>query len=260
MSAANSTQRRVGWELSPGDEQRLRVLIADHDGLARCMMRTALSEAERVAIVLAAGDGREALELARYYHPSVMIVDTALPPYGGVELIHKVHQVAPEIRILTIAVDDQQTALAALRAGAVGHLNKDVEPDQLAGLVAKAADGEAVVPQRLIMPLLDLMREVPDAGWRPLHSRLTTREWQIIELLAQDATTDQIAEQLVLSRATVYSHIKSVMRKLGVRSRRDVVGAARSLRKQEVLGESPTNRPDEVRQRPTAVVENLKGA
>lgn len=239
MGPPNSTQKPAGWKLSPGDDQRLRVLIADHDGLARCMMRAALSEAERVEIVLAAGDGREALELARYYHPSVMIVDTALPPYGGVELIHKVHQVAAEIRILTISVDDQQTALAALRAGAVGHLEKDIDPDQLAGLVVKAADGEAIVPQRLIMPLLELMREVPDAGWRPLHSRLTTREWQMIELLGQDATTDQIAEQLVLSRATVYSHIKSVMRKLDVRSRRDVVAAALRLRKHEVLGETP---------------------
>jgi len=225
------------WEEqpAPGDE-RVRVLIADQDGLARCMIRAVLQQADRVAMVLTAGDACEALELARYYRPTVLILDTALPPVGGVELIRKVLGVVSAVRILTVsATDDDQAAVAALRAGAVGHIDKDVDPDTLARLVLRAADGEAIVPRRLTMPLLGLLQELPDAGWRPLHSRLTTREWQVVQLLAEGASTQRIAERLVLEQTTVYSHVKSVLRKLGVHSRRDAVAAAERLRREEAL-------------------------
>jgi len=173
--------------------QRLRVLIADHDGLARSMTQTALRAVDEIGMITTAADGREALDLARYYRPSILIVDTALPPHGAVGLIRNVLEHVPETRILTVSVDDEETALAALRAGAVGHIGKDVEPDELARLVLTAAKGEAIVPRSLLSPMLRLIREVPDAGWRPLHSRLTTREWQIVELLEEDATTQTIA-------------------------------------------------------------------
>ncbi len=221
--------------LTVGD-QRLRVLIADQDGLARSMMRMALYAVERVAIVLSAGDGRSALELVRHYHPDVVIIDTGLPPGGGLPLVAAVGQSAPMSRVVTISSDDEPSALASLRAGAVGHIDKDVEPDELARLVVRAADGEAVVSPRLLNPLLELVRGIPSDGWRPLHSRLTTREWEIVELLGQGATTPHIAEHLVLSPATVYSHVKSVLRKLGVHSRRDAVAAADRLRREESMG------------------------
>jgi DNA-binding NarL/FixJ family response regulator len=216
--------------------RRLRVLLADDDGLARCMIRTVVGGDDRIAIVLTAADRRQALELARYYHPDVIIVDTALPPSGCVQLIGEVLRHAPDTRILTLAVNDHQTAIAALRAGAVGHIDKDTDPDTLARLVIRAGDGEAIVPQALIMPMLEKLREVPDAGWRPLRSRLTTREWEILDLLAQNASTQAIAEQLVLSPTTIYSHVKSVLRKLGVHTRRDAIIAAQNLRREEVLG------------------------
>jgi DNA-binding NarL/FixJ family response regulator len=216
-------------------QERLRVLIADHDGLARSMIRAALADKDTIEIVLAAGDGREALELVRYYRPTVVIVETALPPDGGLELVRKVLRVVPQTRVVTISVDDHRTAVEALRAGAVGHIGKDTEPDELARQVVRVAEGEAIVPQPLLMPVLELLREAPEAGWRPLHSRLTTREWQIVELLDDGASTGRIAEELVLSPTTVYSHIQSLLRKLGVHSRRDAVAAARQLRREEVL-------------------------
>ena len=92
-----------------------------------------------------------------------------------------------------------------------------------------------IVSQRLMPALVDALREVPDSGWRPLRSRLTTREWEIVELLGEGATTQRIAERLVLSPLTVYSHTKSILRKLGVNSRRDAVVAAERLRREEAL-------------------------
>jgi len=137
--------------------------------------------------------------------------------------------------VLTVSIKDDRTAIAALRAGAVGHIGKDVDPEELAELVIRAADGEVVVSQWLMPALLEALREVPDSGWRPLRSRLTTREWEIVELLGEGATTQRIAERLVLSPMTVYSHIKSVLRKLGVNSRREAVIAAERLRREEAL-------------------------
>lgn len=226
---------------------RLHVLIADHDGLARSMMRDALHAVDEVGMVTTARDGRETVDLARYYRPGVLVVETALPPAGGVDLVGKVLDSTPETRVVTVSVNDDEAALAALRAGAVGHIDKDVAPEELAQRVVRAADGEAVVPERLIMRLLELVREVPDAGWRPLRSRLTTREWEIIELIDEKASTQDIAERLVLSPTTVYSHVKNVMRKLGVHSRRDAVAAAGRLRHEEAWGEK---RPKESRQVP----------
>jgi DNA-binding NarL/FixJ family response regulator len=242
IARKNGRQRPAREELLADGDQYLRVLVADHDGLARRMMRTALRRTDRIAIVLSAGEGGEALELARYYHPNVVIIDTALPPDGGVEFIAKMLQVAPDTRILTVSVDDEHTALAALHAGAVGHVGKDTDPDELARLVVRAADGEAIIPQRLMMPLLELLRDLPYTGWRPLHSRLTTREWEIVDLLAQGASTRCIAERLVLSPATVYSHVKSVLRKLGVHSRQEAIAAARTLRREEATRTGPAHR------------------
>ena len=223
---------------------RLCVLVADADGLARQMMSQALHELPRVAMVLCARDAREALGLAGRYRPSVLILETALPcpgPLAGV--VAEALVASPETSVVTLAAGDDETALSALRAGAVGHLDKDVAPDVLARQVTRVADGEAVVPRRLTMELLALLQETPDTGWRPVHSCLTTREWEVIDLLADGAGTRDIADALVLSTTTVYSHIKSVSRKLGVHSRQEALIAAEALRHEEALG---TNLPKEV--------------
>jgi DNA-binding NarL/FixJ family response regulator len=110
---------------------------------------------------------------------------------------------------------------------------------------------EAIVPQRLVVALLELMREIPDTGWRPLRSCLTTREWEIVEHLAEGASTQHIAERLVLSPTTVYSHVKSVMRKLDVHSRRDAVVAAERLRHEEAsTGDTHQWRPSKLLAQP----------
>jgi DNA-binding NarL/FixJ family response regulator len=229
-----SPDRTSGEELHAGD-QRMRVLIADRDGLARRMMQDVLQSAGVVAVA-GARDGREALDLARHYRPTVLLIDIALPPAGGVELIRNVVPILPRVHVVTVsaAADNDETVLAAFRMGAVGHIDKDIDPDQFARLVTRAAVGEAIVPGRLMTPLLERWRrEMPAGGWRPLRSALTTREWQIVDLLCDGASTEQIMERLVLSSTTVYSHIYRVLRKLGVHSRRDAVAAAGRLRQQE---------------------------
>jgi len=235
MSPKASGARRL--ETVPdAPELRVRVVIADEDGLARSMLRAALDASDDIATVATTGHGRDVLELVGYYEPTMLILDTSLLSQGGTDLIQRVRLASPDTRVLTISAGDDQTALAALRDGSFGHLTKDIDPGQLARLVKRAAEGEALVPRRLTAGLLELLSQLPTSGWRPVHSRLTTREWEIIELLGDGASTQDIAEGLVLSPTTVYSHVKSLLRKLGVHSRRDAVLAADRLRREETLG------------------------
>jgi DNA-binding NarL/FixJ family response regulator len=233
IKAARPRQRRV--PRSP--EPPVRVVIADHDGLARSMLRAALGTADGVTTLATTGDRREVLELVGHYRPAVLILDTSLLSEGSPELVRTVRLASPQTRVLTISVNDDETAIAALRAGAFGHLTKNIDASRLPRLVKRAAAGEAIVPRRLTAALLELLGELPVTGWRPVHSRLTSREWEIVELLADGASTQDIAERLVLSAETVYSHVKSLLRKLGVHSRRDAVVAAYRLRHEETLGQ-----------------------
>lgn len=221
------------------EHQRLRVLIADQDALARRMMHDALQDAGLV-VIGGARDGREALELARHYQPEVLLVDIALPPSGGVDLIR---QLVPDLptRIVTVsaAPNVDEPVLAALHAGAIAHIDKDVDPDEFVRLVILASGGEAIIPSRVMTRLLELWREIPAGGWRPLRSTLTTREWEIVDLLSEGASTEAIAERLVLSSSTVYTHVYRLLRKLGVHSRLEAVAAAQRLRQQEASTESP---------------------
>jgi DNA-binding NarL/FixJ family response regulator len=220
------------------DIGRDRVLIADQDGLARRMMEDVLRSTDGVASVAAVRDGRQAFELACRYRPTVLLIDIALPPAGGVELIRDLKTILPRSRILTISatLDQDQAVLTAFRTGAIGHIDKDIDLDEFVHLVMLAADGQPIVPGRLMAPLLERWRrEMPAGGWRPLRSTLTTREWQIVTLLGDGASTEDITDRLVLSPSTVYSHIYRVLRKLGVHSRQDAVAAARRLRQEETV-------------------------
>src|SRR5689334_10119729 len=163
------------------ESHRLRVLIADHDALARRMMHDALQDAGLV-VIGSAGDGREAVALARHYRPEVLLLDIALPPAGGVDVIRQLTPIL-DTRIVTVSAvaGVDEPVLAALHAGAIGHIDKDVDPDEFVRLVILASDGEAIIPSRVMTRLLDVWREIPAGGWRPLRSALTTREWEIVD-------------------------------------------------------------------------------
>ena len=242
MPATRPTLRLVASDDQPAGDPGMRLLIADQDGLARRMMLDVFHRAGGVAAVAGARDGREALEMARAHRPTVLLIDVALPPAGGVELIREVRTILPRTCVVTVsaAADQDQLVLAAFRAGATAHIDKDTDPDEFARLVSLAAAGETIVPRRLMTPLLERWRrEMPAGGWRPMRSALTTREWQIVELLGDGASTEQITERLVLSPTTVYSHIYRLLHKLGVHSRRDAVAAARHLRRAEASMRAP---------------------
>ena len=144
----------------------VRVMVADRDGFARRMLQRVLEEAGEVTSVREARDGREAVELVRHDPPDLLLVDVGMPPGGGVELIRVLQGIVPRLRIVTISTgaDWDLAVLAGLRAGAIGHIDKDTAPDQIARLVLLAAGGEAVVPGRLLTRLLASWRIAPPAA------------------------------------------------------------------------------------------------
>jgi two-component system, NarL family, response regulator LiaR len=210
----------------------LRVIIADDDPLTRRALRDVLQEAG-VVVIAEAGGGREAVELSRYYRPDVVVMDLVMPGVDGLQATRQIVEQAPDVRVVMLtSSDSEEVGLTTLRAGAAGFLGKSVGLEALPRALRCARAGEAVVSRAMTMRLVEEMRRVREdgMGMRPIHSPLTTREWEVLDLLCQDRTTDDIAETLVLSVETVRSHVKAVLRKLDVRSRQDAVRVAARMR------------------------------
>jgi len=211
----------------------IRVLIADGDPLARRVVRDTLQDAGGFAVVGDAANGAEALELALHYRPDVAVLEYALPRMDGLLATRRIVQGAPEVRVVILAsTTDEDIVFHALRAGASGFLGKEMEIASLPAAVRGLMRGEAAVPRTMTMRLIERLRRVPEGvtGLRPVRSVLTSREWEVIDLLAQGADAQAVASELVLSLETVSTHVKNLRRKLGARSTAEAVVAAERLR------------------------------
>jgi two-component system, NarL family, response regulator LiaR len=193
-------------------------------------------------VIAEARNGRQAVELALYYRPDVVVMDVVMPEMDGIVATRQIRKASPDQHVIVLTgagEDDQELGLQALRAGASGFLSKDVEIDALPRALEGVRAGEAAISRKMTLTLIERLRETPNgsAGMRPVKSPLTAREWEVIDLLKASNTTDQIADELVLSTETVRSHVKNILRKLDVRSREDAVIAAD--RSRGSLGDEP---------------------
>jgi NarL family two-component system response regulator LiaR len=222
-----------GFEMdNQPDEETIRVVIADGDALARRTLAAALQPTE-VSVVAEATTGQEAVALARFYHPDLVILDDDLGGLDAIEVTHMLQQAAPETLVIVLASEpDEAAGLRVLRAGASGYLSKALDPESLPRIVRGVTHGEAAISRQLARALADSYRALQrgGAGLRPVRSPLTDREWEVLDLLASGEGTEDIARTLVLSTETVRSHLKNLYRKLGVRSRVAAVEAAQRLR------------------------------
>jgi DNA-binding NarL/FixJ family response regulator len=218
--------------MGAGEREPLRVIVADDDPLARRMIKESLRRSG-IIVVAEAHNGRQALELALFYQPDVVLMDVVMPELDGISATRQIIKQVPEqLVVLLTSADENEMGFVGLRAGAVGFLSKDLDVDVLPNALAGAVDGEAVISRRLSLRLIEQMRRAPEAstGMRPVKSPLTAREWEVVDLLYEGRTTDQIADSLVLSTETVRSHIKNLMRKLGARTRTEAVELAQRMR------------------------------
>jgi two-component system, NarL family, response regulator LiaR len=214
------------------DEERLTALVADDDPLARRLVRDILNNAG-IAVMAEAQDGRQAVERTLEHRPDVVLMDVIMPQLDGIAATRRIIERRPDqVIVLLTRAGDEDLALLGLRAGAAGYLQKDMELESLPRVLRGAAAGEAAISRTMTKQLIDHLRSMPEEGrgLRPVRSRLTAREWEVLDLLCDGRSTAEIADDLVLAQETVRSHVKNILRKLDVNSRQEAVELTQRLR------------------------------
>lgn len=206
---------------------RARILLADDHELFRKGLAGLLDTQPDLQVVGEAEDGLEALSLARDLRPDLIVMDVHMPICDGLEATRRIREVLPEtpIVMLTIAKDDE-ILFEALKAGANGYLLKDSSSDSFLRGVRMALEGEVALPSQMASSVFrQLGRREPTAG-NGAEVDLTPRERDVLELMASGASNKEIAERLSVSLYTVKSHVRNVLRKLEVGSRREAAQVA----------------------------------
>lgn len=214
--------------------QRIRVIVAHADPLTRRAVRDVLTDGGDFVIVAEAEDGVAAVELALFYRPEIVLADVSLPRRDGIAVARAIVGGAPSVRVVMFSDrDDSATATAALRAGACGFLSTVFDLSALARSLRTVSAGGAALSADLAMHLVALVRESPETGvgLRPVRSALTTREWEVLDMICAGLSTREISGALLVAEDTVYGHVKHMLRKLGVKSRAEAVTAAGMLRR-----------------------------
>jgi DNA-binding NarL/FixJ family response regulator len=199
----------------------IRVLLADDQRVVREGLGTLLGLLEGIELVGTAADGEEALKLAAEHNPDVVLMDLRMPRMDGTEAIRRLtaRGERPRAIALTTYADDA-SVLGALRAGARGYLTKDAGAEQIRAAVEAVARGEAVLDPAIQHHVLAAV-STPQPSESP--DDLTPREVEVLGLIAEGLTNTEIAERLVVSAATVKSHVNHIFAKIGVRDRAQAV-------------------------------------
>jgi DNA-binding NarL/FixJ family response regulator len=211
----------------------IRVLLADDQALVRGGFRMILEAEADIEVVGEAGDGGDAATLVPALDPDVVLMDVRMPEVDGIEATRRIVASGSEARVIVLTTyDADEYVFAALRAGASGFLLKDVRPVELLEAIRVVARGDALLAPTVTRRLLDrLTDDLPETEAPPVDLReLTERELEVFRLVALGLSNAEIAARLVVSEATVKTHVSSVLRKLHLRDRVQAVILAYDLR------------------------------
>ena len=200
----------------------VRVLIADDQALVRGGFRMILDAREDLAVVGEAETGAEAVTLVEQLAPEVVLMDVRMPELDGIEATRRIVASGSAARIVILTTyDADEYVYAALRAGASGFLLKDVRPAELVEAIRVVARGDALLAASVTRRLLDRFAAVlPDPAGPPAAlDELTERELEVLRLVALALSNAEIAKRLVLTEATVKTHVSAILRKLDLRDR-----------------------------------------
>ncbi|MDQ6880080.1 MAG: response regulator transcription factor [Candidatus Dormibacteraeota bacterium] len=204
----------------------IRVLIADDQALARDGITAVLQTQPDLEVVGQAGDGRNAVQMARRLHPDVAMLDIRMPLMDGIQATSEILGSCPTTSVLILTTFDlDEYVYAALKAGASGFLLKDAERGQIVEAVRSVAKGSMLLAPTVTRRLVDrfVSRHGPDQAAKSRLADLTERETEVLKLVAKGNSNAEIAAHLRIGEATVKTHVGRLLMKLGLRDRIQVV-------------------------------------
>lgn len=201
-----------------------KVLLADDHAILREGLRMVLDAQPQIKVVGEADDGREAVEMAESLHPDVVVMDIAMPNLNGLEATRQIKRRHPEIKVVILTMhENQQYLMQIVKAGATGAVLKRSAGTELLTAINAAAHGQSYFSPAIASMMLEDYRVRLNENGVDNPDVLTEREREVLQLVAEGKTNQEIAEDLVLSIKTVQTHRAHIMQKLGAHDRTDLV-------------------------------------
>ncbi len=210
-----------------GSGDTIRVLVADDHALFRRGLNMILETEAAIDVIGEAEDGVEAVDMAIDLAPDVVLMDVRMPRLSGIEAATRVRQSVPAAKILMLTVSDEEEDLyEAIKAGANGYLLKEISIEEVADAIRAVTQGQSLISPSMASKLLDeftTLSKQADEKISPHAPRLTERELEVLQLVAQGLSNRKIAEKLFISENTVKNHVRNMLEKLHVHSRMEAV-------------------------------------
>ena len=208
-------------------DERIRLLIADDHELFRRGLRMVLEDEDDIDVIDEAGDGEQAVDMAREHAPDVVVMDVRMPGLTGIQAACRIKEEEPGTKILVLTISDEEDDLyEAIKAGANGYLLKEISIDEIAHAVRSVHSGQSLISPSMASKLLDefsAMIKKEEQKEEVPAPRLTPREMEVLEHVAQGMNNREIAKALFISENTVKNHVRNILEKLHLHSRMEAV-------------------------------------